>query len=206
MFLLVSFFTASKKRSSYLEYSDEALAALYRENNDMEVISEFHRRYAHLVLGVCLKYLRNEDAACDTTMHIFEKLISDLKTHKVDNFKSWLYSVSKNQCLMEIRKTSSTEKQKEYYIENSTEKFVEIWDELHLNHEYDEEKRVQALTNALQQLNKEQRVCIELFFLKDKSYNEIADLANMDVKNVKSHIQNGKRNLRILLERTYDVE
>ena len=169
-------------------------------------LQKFHRRYSHLIAGVCVKYLHDDEKARDATMQVFEKLIMDLRVHTVDNFKSWLYSVAKNQCLMEIRKNASQNNHLESIYENSSEKFVEIWDELHLNTEFELEQKIKALHDALNELNSEQRTCIDLFYLKDKSYSEISDMEGMDVKLVKSHIQNGKRNLRIHLEKMYDVE
>ena len=185
---------------------DDELIAIYRDSANMEAMGELYRRYSHLVLGTCFKYLKNKDNACDATMQIFEKLISDLKTNDINNFKSWLYTVSKNHCLMILRKETSIQKQIEIIRENTPEKFVEICGELHLNHEQDDEKRLLALTQALTQLNNEQRTCVELMYFEDKSYKEIADITGMDMNKIKSHIQNGKRNLKILLEKTNDVD
>ena len=206
MAFLISFLTSSKERSHFAGETDEALVIRYRSDGSMEIITELHRRYSHLVLGVCLKYLKNEDAACDAAMQVFEKLIADLRTHKVENFKSWLYTVSKNQCLMDMRKDKTIGKHIETWVENSSEKFVEIWEELHLTDEYDEEKKLRALNIAIPKLNNDQRVCVELFYLKGKTYVEIAELKNMELNSVKSHIQNGKRNLRIILEKMNDVD
>jgi RNA polymerase sigma-70 factor (ECF subfamily) len=194
------------KPSSFLSLGDDELIAIYRDLGDMEVMGELYRRYSHLVLGTCFKYLKSKDNACDATMQIFEKLFSDLKTNQVTYFKSWLYMVSKNHCLMILRKETSVQKQIEIIRENGQEKFVEIWDEMHLNHEYEDEKRLAALKEALEQLNKEQRTCVELTYFENKSYKEIADITGMDINKVKSHIQNGKRNLKLLLEKKYDVE
>jgi RNA polymerase sigma-70 factor (ECF subfamily) len=206
MLLIISFYTSPKQKSRFLADPDEVLLALYREKGEMEIIAEIHRRYSHLIAGVCVKYLRDDEKARDATMQVFEKLIVDLRVHTVDNFKSWLYSVAKNQCLMEIRKNASQSNHLESIYENSSERFVEIWDELHLNTEFELEQKIKALHDALNELNSEQRTCIDLFYLKDKSYNEISDMEGIDVKLVKSHIQNGKRNLRIHLEKMYDVE
>ena len=107
---------------------------------------------------------------------------------------------------MILRKETTVQKQLETIRINTPEKFVEIWDELHLNHEQDNEKRLVALTQALTQLSSEQRTCVELMYFENKSYKEIADITGMDMNKIKSHIQNGKRNLKILLEKTYDVD
>ena len=187
--------------NKYSALVDEELIAMFRTQGKMEVLGELYRRYAHLVLGVCLKYLKNQEEAHDATMQIFEKLITDLKTSRIDNFKSWLYTVAKNFSLMEIRKDTSKQRHLEIIREQSDENFVEIWEELHLN-DVDNEKRLAALSQAITQLNQEQRTCVQLIYLENKSYKEIADLTGMDINHIKSHIQNGKRNLKILLEST----
>jgi RNA polymerase sigma factor (sigma-70 family) len=194
------------KSSSLISLIDDELISIYRDSENMEAFGELYRRYSHLVLGTCFKYLKNKDNACDATMQIFEKLISDLKTNSITHFKSWLYILSKNHCLMILRKETTVQKQLETIRINTHEKFVEIWDELHLNHEQDDEKRLVALTQALTQLSSEQRTCVELMYFENKSYKEIADITGMDMNKIKSHIQNGKRNLKILLEKTYDVD
>ena len=187
------------KDNKFSTVSDEELLSQFRHFGHMEVLGELYRRYAHLVLGVCLKYLKDQEEAHDATMQIFEKLISDLKTNRIEHFKSWLYMVSKNFCLMEIRKDGSVQRHMEIVRENSDENFVEIWEELHLT-DVDEQKKLTALSHALTQLSQEQRTCVQMIYLENKSYKEIADITGMDVNHVKSHIQNGKRNLKILLE------
>ncbi len=195
----MTFTSLNTKDSKFSILSDEELLGQFRISGNMEVLGELYRRYAHLVLGVCLKYLKSQEDAHDATMQIFEKLISDLKTNKIEHFKSWLYAVSKNFCLMEIRKDASDYRHKEIIREDSGEKFVEIWEELHLN-DVDNEKKLAALAQALTQLNQEQRTCVQLIYLENKSYKEIADMTGMDINHIKSHIQNGKRNLKLLLE------
>jgi len=195
----MTFVSLTNKNTKFSSIPDEELLGHFHNSGNMEVIGELYRRYAHLVLGVCLKYLKDQENAHDATMQIFEKLIDDLKVNRIENFKSWLYTVAKNSCLMEIRKHGSEQRHMEIIKENSGENFVEIWEELHLNH-VDGEKRLAALTHALTQLNQEQRTCVQMIYLENKSYKEIADLTGMDINHVKSHIQNGKRNLKMLLE------
>lgn len=195
----MTFISLSEKSAKFASIPDEELISRFRNSENMEVFGELYRRYAHLVLGVCLKYLKNQENAHDAAMQIFEKLMVDLKSNEIGSFKSWLYTVAKNFCLMEIRKSSSVHKHIEMIRENSDEKYVEIWEELHLN-DIETEKRLAALTHALSQLNHEQRTCVQLIYLENKTYKEIADITGMDINNVKSHIQNGKRNLKILLE------
>jgi len=195
----MTFTNLHTKDNKFSAIMDEELIVMFRNQGRMEVLGELYRRYAHLVLGVCIKYLKDQEEAHDATMQIFEKLISDLKTSRVENFKPWLYMVAKNFCLMEIRKDASKQRHLEVIREQSDENFVEIWEELHLN-DVDDQKRLAALHQAITQLNQEQRTCVRLIYLENKSYKEIADITGMDINHVKSHIQNGKRNLKLLLE------
>ncbi len=50
-----------------------------------------------------MKYLKNEQDAKDCVQQIFLKVISELHKYKVDYFKSWIYMIAKNHCLMKLR-------------------------------------------------------------------------------------------------------
>jgi RNA polymerase sigma-70 factor (ECF subfamily) len=156
----------------------------------------------HLVYGVSLKYLGDRDDARDAVMQIFEKLTGELARHEVKNFKSWLYVLTKNHCLMEIRSRKSEEKRLESLkIEHD---LMESEEEMHPldREESSTEKSVleKALKECIAQLKSEQKQCIELFYYRKRCYREIAKELEMEEKKVKSYLQNGKRNLKICLE------
>lgn len=159
-----------------------------------------YKRYSHLVLGLSLKYLKDKDEAKDAVMQIFEKLLADLLKHKVEFFKSWLYSFSKNHCLMIIR-TKQSRLKKEIDLQVHADSFMETESGLHLNNGQEKEKQYESLEKAINELNDDQRKCIDLFYLKNRSYNEIVDITGFTLNEVKSFIQNGKRNLKIKLEK-----
>lgn len=184
----------------YNHYSDNELITEYKSTKDNVFVGILYKRYAHLVLGLSLKYLKDEDEAKDAVMQIFEKLLSDLLKHNVEYFKSWLYTFSKNHCLMVIRTKQSLLK-KEIELELHADSFMETNNQLHLNSNNDKEKQYQALEKAITELNTEQKQCIELFYLQNKSYQEISDITGFSLNEVKSFIQNGKRNLKLKLER-----
>jgi RNA polymerase sigma-70 factor (ECF subfamily) len=164
----------------------------YRKSGNQELFGSLFNNYLHLVYGLCLKYLKSREESQDATMSIYEKISQTLLTTEVQHFKSWLYMVSKNHCLMELRK-SNPEKNAHVFMESDTL--------MHLNDEEDIlETELDALNECLNELNKEQKKCVELFFLKKKSYNEVNEITGIELKKVKSHIQNGKRNLKICLE------
>jgi len=167
----------------------------------MNIIGEIYNRYAHLVLGVCLKYLKDKEEARDACMQIFEKLISDLKTTEIDFFKAWLHTVTRNHCLIQIRNNITLEKRRQEILKFYSEEFVNFWVEM--NHIHEGESEIIRINDAMGKLPQEQRLCVELIYFQDKSYKQISETTGFDINKVKSCIQNGKRNLKILLEKEY---
>jgi RNA polymerase sigma-70 factor (ECF subfamily) len=182
--------------SKYKDYSDNDLINKFLETGDNSFVGILYERYGHLVLGLCIKYLKNKDEAQDSVIQIFTNLMKDLKKHKIEFFKSWLYVYSKNFCLMELRKRQSTLK-KELELKENVHLVMDFSDVQHL---HEKERQISVMEQALEQLNGEQKRCIELFYLKNKSYNEIIEITGYSNNEVKSHIQNGKRNLKIKME------
>lgn len=180
----------SGKRKKYKQLEDQELLALYKNSKASDIVGEFYRRYGHLVMGTAMKYLKNTFDAEDLVMHLFEKLPSKLETHSIQHFKSWLYMVTKNECLMQLRKKGNLT------VEMTRE--LEATNDLNLTLE--KEEQLTALEHAIEDLKEEQKTCIKLFYLESKSYQEITEMLNIDLKKVKSAIQNGKRNLKLNLE------
>lgn len=184
----------------YNHYSDAELIDEYKRSRDNLFVGILYKRYAHLVLGLCIKYLKDRDESQDAVMQIFEKLLADLLKHKVDFFKSWLYTFSKNHCLMQLRQRQARLK-KDIELHENASLFMENDGGLHHNDAGSREAQYQVLEGAISELNQEQKVCIEWFYLKDKSYVEIAEITGYSLNEVKSYIQNGKRNLKLKIEK-----
>lgn len=177
------------------------LITQYKTGGDMAVVGELFKRYSHLVFGVCMKYLKNEALSEDMSMQVFEKLITGLKDHDINNFRPWLHMVTRNECLMYLRKKKNihTEELEPSRRENDDTN-MEFAAEDHLDEVEWKDMQLDILEEGIKSLKEEQKLCIELFYLQKKSYQEVADLTGFDMKNVKSYIQNGKRNLRIYME------
>ena len=186
------------KAKNIQSLTDNELIATYKSKGDNELVGELYKRYSHLVYGVCLKYLKNEDEAKDAVLQIFENLLEDLKKHDIANFKSWLHSVARNHCLMFLRKEQTKQKRvNEYEATYQHEETFAAPFEVHDKEE--KEVKLTKLEEALTLLKDEQRVCIQLFYIEEKCYNEVADITGYEIKKVKSYIQNGKRNLANLM-------
>ncbi len=161
----------------------------------MQVLAALYQRYMELVYGVCLKYLSDSELAKDAVMQVFEELILKLKKHEVDNFKSWLYTLAKNHCLMQLR----SQKNKKTVAISAD--LMQNEEALHLNGELQKEAEFKKLERCLQTLSAEQQQTVSMFYLEQKCYNEIVDKTGLDWKKVRSLIQNGRRNLKICMDK-----
>jgi RNA polymerase sigma-70 factor (ECF subfamily) len=177
---------------------DEVLLEQYRSSGDLDILGKLYNRYLHLVFGLCLKYLQNREDASDAVMQVFEKLITEVPRHEIQNFRSWLYVMAKNHCLMQIRSSKSLSRQMDKWIKEQ-ENYMEFYPDLHPIDESGNENHP-GLRECIEKLKQEQKTCIELFYYQNKSYREIARITEMEEKKVKSYLQNAKRNLKICLE------
>jgi RNA polymerase sigma-70 factor (ECF subfamily) len=197
-------FKAPGKKS--INRSDDELLTEFRSVGDLEVLGELYSRYIHLVYGVCLKYLKEREKAKDSIMQIFEKLIIEIPKHKIENFKSWLHVVTKNYCLMQLRSDKSERERFSEWI-NDPAVFMETASDLHpLDEDENSELMVKALEDCIERLKEEQKNCIRQFYFENRCYNEIAVNLSLNAKKVKSNLQNGKRNLKICLEKKNERE
>ena len=161
----------------------------------MAVLGELYQRYMELVYGVCLKYYKEPETAKDSVMLIFEELVTKLKKHEVDNFRGWLHQVAKNHCLMQLRTPKNMKT-----VEFKTE-LVQSEENVHLNGVLEKEENFNKLEHCLSTLSNEQRDTVKLFYLESKCYNEIVEITGLEWNQVRSLIQNGRRNLKICMEK-----
>lgn len=186
------------RKKHIAQLTDEAIIELYQEKQNNKYIGVLYERYYHLVFGVCLKYLRSTEESEDAVVLIFEKLIKDLKTVKVSKFSGWLYMVAKNYCLQQLRK------KKFISVDYKELEEVLVVEENILKEKLNKEEFFEFLDQKMKLLKVEHQECLKLFYLNKKSYSDIESLTEYDLKSIKSHIQNGKRKLKILLENEYN--
>ncbi|MFZ9587123.1 MAG: RNA polymerase sigma factor [Crocinitomicaceae bacterium] len=182
-------------RRSYLrKLSDEDIISLYKEKQWSSCIDELYQRYSHLVFGVCLKYVKQIENAEDITLTLFTSLTQKLLQHQVQHFKSWIYVSARNSSLMFLRANKKSEElmQDDHLFDES---------EFLLAEKHQKDELLDNLSAVFDELKEEQKMCIQLFYLEKKSYEEVAQLTHYTLKEVKSHLQNGRRNLKILLEK-----
>lgn len=175
--------------------TDQELLELYKANGDLEVLGQLYDRYMELVYGLCLKYFKDTQKAEDAVMEIFEQLIEKTRKHDIKQFKSWLHVLARNHCLMALRKKNRE------ITQNLDPNLMQSVDSRHHMVELEEDTTEKVLKSCIEQLPEKQKICIDLFYLQEKSYKEIADSSGEAIGKVRSYIQNGRRNLKNCMEK-----
>lgn len=199
--------------ASLSSLSDGVLITTYKAGGDLQVLAELYKRYMGLVYSVCLKYFKNQPASEDAVMDIFEQLISKVKNHEIEHFKPWLGALARNHCLMQLRKKSPESESAVSFDET----FMHSGKKLHPNADVmqdgvsepseamQKEFVFTTMEKCLETLAEQQRVSVDLFYLQQKCYRQVADITGYDIDKVRSYIQNGRRNLKICMEKQQSV-
>lgn len=192
--------TPNRKLLSFLKdiqhttATDQELVQRYNQDGDIRVLAELYQRYMDLLYAVCLKYLKEPETSKDAVMGIFEELVTKLSRHEITYFKGWIHSVAKNYCLMQLRS-----KKRMPMVEDPD--FMQLPDNLHLNGVFEKEENLNQLTKCIDSLSPDQKQSVEMFYLEEKSYKEIAGITHTDWNKVRSLIQNARRNLKNCMEK-----
>lgn len=192
------------KRNNFPNMSDDELLKHYKLSQDKECVGELYKRYTGFTFSICYKYLNDSEKSREAVLEIFEELIDKLLLHEIKNFKSWLHTVARNHCLLSFR----SKRYEAQFIDNYKKyqnDFMEQDKVLYPEYRLKEEN-INELEKCINQLKLEQRSCIELFYLQEKSYVETAQITGYTMKEVKTYLQNGKRNLKILMNKDNDKE
>jgi len=183
-------------KQKFAHITPEELLARFRKDGNQKWLGILLERYTLLLLGVCMKYLKNEEHARDTVQQVFLKALAEIPRTDIKNIGGWLYQVTRNECLTLLRS-------RKIFIPETQLPEISQPEELSIPELLQEEDKLRELQQAISHLKKGQREAILLFYFERKSYREIAVLLNCSEKEVKSHIQNGKRNLKLELAASF---
>ena len=187
-------FTAINLSATYQQLPDDELVQQYKQQKDQQLLAVLYQRYSGLVFGVCLKYLKDAEAAADASLDIYEELVQKVVKYEIDNFKGWLHTLTRNHCLMKLR--SGKGKQ----TVELPEAVMQSEETVHLEEVMEKEANLTQLEACIDKLIAEQKQVVQLFYLQEKCYNDITTLTGLPWNTVRSHIQNGRRNLKICME------
>jgi len=173
---------------------DQELLERYLATRNLELLGQLFRAHSSMVYYVCYRYFQNTERSKDAVMQIFEELLKKIDKQEIRQFASWLYVLTKNYCLMQLRSDKKIQ-----YV--SFEEFVEFPVNQHQSDYQEKEQALTALEKCIEKLPDRQKQSIDLFFLNEKCYKEIVEVTGFNLNEVKSYIQNGKRNLKICMEK-----
>lgn len=176
------------------------MIALYKQTQKLDILSTLYQRYMELVYGVCLKYFKDQERSKDAVMNIFEELVQKLQLHEVSNFKSWLHTLTRNYCLMQLR-TPKNLKTTEFNPD-----YMQYEETVHLNGVFEKEEQFNKLGKCLDVLPAQQKEAVTLFYLQQKCYEEIVTITGYEWNKVRSYIQNARRNLKLCMEKQEEEE
>lgn len=179
---------------TYSQLPDAVLVTGYKETGDQQYLADLYKRYSGMLFGVCLKYLKSPELARDACTDIYEELVSKVLRHEIDNFKGWLHMLAKNHCLQKLRAA------KKITFSGLEPDFMQYREDTHLEEIMQKEAYLESMGHCIERLNEEQKQMVELFYLQEKCYNEITEITGLPWNTVRSHIQNGRRNLKICME------
>ncbi len=175
------------------DISEKELIEKYQTSQDQSYVAQLYEPYMPMIYGTCLKYMKNTTDAQDGMMSIYELVSKKLLTHRVDNFKPWLYVVTKNYCFDLLRKKNRRLDKKEV-AENMYSEQVFHPDSV----DTDKEK---VLHKCIEKLSTKQKYIIKAFYFDKMTYQEIADSNNIEWSTIRSKIQNGRRMLKKCIEK-----
>ena len=184
----------------FQDMNDKELLARFENDGNNEWLGILLQRYTLLLYGLCMKYLKNEENVKDAVQQVFLKVVNELPKYKVEYFKSWLYMVAKNHCLMQLRNKGRFVNELDDHISDT------LQDHTDLDKAIEKDYNLSLMEKALKLLNEDQQLCITLFYLHKKTYQDVADKTGLTVLQVKSHLQNGKRNLKIHMQKMQDEQ
>lgn len=173
--------------------TDEQLLKLYAESGDDHYLSLLYTRYVEMIYGVCLKYYKNSTEAKDAASEVYLLLLRRTKGKEIDNWKPWLYTVVKNYCLEQLRSRSNK-------LPKQLAADTVYSEEVYHPTSESNEAEVQKLESCIEGLEADQQSCIRMFYLEKRSYQELSDVLHLSWGQVRSRIQNGRRNLKNCME------
>ncbi len=171
--------------------TDEEVIITYKTTGKKSVLAPLFKKYNEKLFGLAYYYLHERESAMDTVMDTFEVVLKTIDNKDITYYKGWLMSICRNLCLKKIRDEKKFDELKEI-SDNSMESDV---DRVY------KDETIEKILEYVPQLKEGQRICIHEFYLLGKSYDEISASQGMTFKEVKSNVQNGKRNLRIMFEK-----
>lgn len=142
-------------------------------------------RYIAVTYKKCLSYLENENDAQDVIQKIWIAVYFALSDFRHDSkFSTWVYRITINHSLNFLKRRRT-------FIS------LEEYDNISGEDDFQTADAKVDVTNLLEQLSKEERVLLNLKFVDDLTYEEIAEELELGVSAVKMRIARLRKQLQL---------
>ena len=159
---------------------------------DLEAFEYILSFFEKSIYNYCLRILKDASAAKDVTQETFIKVYTHRKLIDPEkNIKTWIFTIATNATYDFLR---SKKRKGEVSLDDANETFSETI--LASRAYYPEEGLVSDVDRALEVINPEYRKALLLFYQQGFHYQEIAEILNLPVNTVKTHISRGKEQLK----------
>ncbi len=182
--------TDSKKH--LIDISDADLLEEIQISRNSNYLPILYKRFEAAVFGVALAMLKDFHAAEDAAGRTWVIIIEKIYDHKIVSLSNWILTISRNTCISYYRRKKYTKRFVKTGIMQVNDPTVDPDFYLEDNFEL-EEKLEMEMMDALERIPELQAKCVKLFYFEKMSYSEIAEELNLELKIVKSYLQNGKR-------------
>ncbi|MBI5413948.1 RNA polymerase sigma factor [Candidatus Peregrinibacteria bacterium] len=195
--------THQMRNSEHTLLSDEAL--VLASHQDMNAFGYLVERYETLLLRYIMRISSfSREEAEEILQEIFVKAWRHLNDFDSSlKFKSWIYRIAHNETISEFRKAESRGKGNE--ISWDEEILADFPSKIDIVHEVHQKLQSEHIRKVLSLLNEKYRTVLILFFLEEKSYEEISDILQIPTGTVATYIKRGKESLKDLLKKYSDI-
>ncbi|OWZ83320.1 RNA polymerase sigma factor [Natranaerobius trueperi] len=186
-----------------MKVKEDELLVKKCQKGKLDAFEDLVNKYQQKVYSLCYRFAGNHDDANDLAQEAFIRVYHSIdKFHFKSAFSTWLYRVTSNVCLDEIRKkkrTSSVSINSPMETDEG-EVYFNLPDQKFNPEQLTERKDVQDIVHkAIQELPEEQRITILLREIEGLSYEELAEALNVSIGTVKSRLNRARHNLKEIL-------
>jgi RNA polymerase sigma-70 factor (ECF subfamily) len=163
------------------------------KNGQTNYFSYLVERYQDIVFSIALKVLKNREDAEEMAQESFIKAYKSLHTFKGNaKFSTWLYRITYNSCISEVRK------RKIYFASTEDIEIKDETTELNLDG-VPEENRAKAIKRALAKLPEEEYTLVLLYYFEEQSIEEISKVTKLSESNTKVKLFRARKKLYTIL-------
>jgi len=165
------------------------------QKGEKSLYSELIVRYQDKLLRY-VRYLTNSsEYSDDIVQESFIKVYKNINSFKTEmKFSSWIYRIAHNETINRVKKINFG------FLSFGDDLSEDLFpDSSNIEADYEKEETVKKIDFTLDKLPLKYRDALTLYYIEDKSYEEISDILRISVGTVGTLIRRGKKKMKDLL-------